>query len=48
MIRPGDSLWKISKAAYNDGTKYERILAANPGLDANHLKIGQKIVIPVQ
>ncbi len=45
-IRPGDNLWDISKQVYGDGTKYERILNANPALNPDNMKPGTKIVIP--
>ena len=45
-VKPGDNLWNISKDVYGDGTKYQRILDANPGLNPDHMKPGTKIVIP--
>ena len=45
-IKPGDSLWKISKEVYGDATKYEQIQKANPTLDPQLLKPGTVIVIP--
>jgi nucleoid-associated protein YgaU len=45
-IKPGDNLWNISKQVYGDGTKYPRILEANPGLNPDNMKPGTKIVIP--
>ncbi|MGB7158768.1 MAG: LysM peptidoglycan-binding domain-containing protein, partial [Tepidisphaeraceae bacterium] len=45
-IRPGDNLWNISKQFYGDGTKYERIINANPGLNPDLMKPGTQIVIP--
>lgn len=45
-VRAGDSLWKISLKAYGNGAHYERIIAANPGIDPQRLQPGQKIVIP--
>ena len=45
-IKPGDVLWNISKEVYGDGTKYQRILDANPGLNPDNMKPGTKIVIP--
>jgi nucleoid-associated protein YgaU len=45
-IKPGDNLWNISKEVYGDGTKYQRILDANPGLNPDNMKPGTKIVIP--
>ncbi len=45
-VKPGDNLWNISKDVYGDGTKYQRILDANPGLNPDNMKPGTKIVIP--
>jgi nucleoid-associated protein YgaU len=45
-IKPGDSLWKISREVYGDGTKYEQIQKANPTIDPQLLKPGTVIVIP--
>lgn len=42
IIRPGDSLWLIARR-FN--TTIQEIESANPGLDANNLKIGQTICI---
>ncbi|HEV2294486.1 MAG TPA: LysM peptidoglycan-binding domain-containing protein [Tepidisphaeraceae bacterium] len=45
-IKPGDNLWNIAKDVYGDGTKYQRILDANPGLNPDNMKPGTTIVIP--
>lgn len=45
-IKPGDNLWNIAKDVYGDGTKYQRILDANPGLNPDNMKPGTKVVIP--
>ncbi len=45
-IKPGDYLWNIAKEVYGDGTKYQRILDANPGLNPDNMKPGTTIVIP--
>ena len=45
-VKPGDSLWKISKEVYGDATKYEQIQKANPTLDPQLLQPGTVIVIP--
>jgi 5'-nucleotidase len=45
-IKPGDNLWNIAKEVYGDGTKYQRILDANPGINPDNMKPGTKIVIP--
>ena len=48
-IQRGDTLRAIAKAYRNQGIKVttDQILKANPGLDANNLKAGRKIFIPV-
>lgn len=43
IIQPGDTLYKISQT-YN--VSIESILAANPGVDPNYLRVGQRICIP--
>ncbi len=45
-IKPGDNLWNLSKQFYGDGTKYQRILDANPSLNPDNMKPGTKIVVP--
>ncbi len=42
-IRSGDTLYTI---AQRYGTTVDRLLAANPGINANNLQIGQQICIP--
>lgn len=45
-IRKGDTLYSIARTYYGDGKQYPRIVAANPGLSADHLVTGKTIVIP--
>jgi nucleoid-associated protein YgaU len=47
-IQRGDTLLAIAKAYREQGIKVttDQILKANPGLNANNLKAGQKIFIP--
>ncbi|MBU5438758.1 LysM peptidoglycan-binding domain-containing protein [Tissierella sp. MSJ-40] len=42
-IRPGDTLYQLA-IRYN--TTVEAIMAVNPGIDPNNLRIGQRICIP--
>ena len=42
-IRAGDTLWRL---AQQYGTTVEALLAANPGIDPNSLRVGQVISIP--
>ncbi len=48
-IQEGDSLWKIAKAFYGDGNKYEQIFEANREViqDPDKIFPGQKIRIPM-
>jgi len=45
-IQKGDTLWSIAKKHLGDGKRWKDIVAANPGLKPEKLKVGQKIVIP--
>ncbi len=45
-VKKGDTLWKIASAHYGNGNQWQKIVSANPGLSAETLKAGQKIVIP--
>jgi nucleoid-associated protein YgaU len=47
-VKPGDSLSKIAKSAYDDGGKYMKIFEANKDQlkDPNVIQPGQKLVIP--
>lgn len=43
VVVKGDSLWKIAK---KNGVSVKALEAANPGVDAARLKVGQKLVVP--
>jgi nucleoid-associated protein YgaU len=45
-IAAGDTLSSIAQKEYGEASKYTLILAANPGLDASHLKLNKAIKIP--
>lgn len=45
-VKKGDTLYAIAKAQYGDGKKWERIVAANPGLTPGTLRAGQTLTIP--
>ena len=45
-VAAGESPYSISQLVYGSGKYYKRILAANPGIDPRHLKIGTILVIP--
>ena len=46
VVQQGDTLTAIAKRVYGDPNKVKAIIAANPGLDADKIKVGQKIVLP--
>jgi LysM repeat protein len=43
IIQPGDTLYQISQTY---GVTIESILEANPSIDTNYLRVGQRICIP--
>ncbi|MBI3827942.1 MAG: LysM peptidoglycan-binding domain-containing protein [Planctomycetes bacterium] len=45
-VAAGDNPYKISAKVFGDGKYAKKIMAANPSVDANHLKVGQKLKIP--
>ena len=45
-VQKGDTLFRIAKDRYGDGTMWQKIVSANPGLSASHLKPGQKLKMP--
>jgi nucleoid-associated protein YgaU len=45
-VKDGDNFWKIAEEVFGDGKYMEVIRGANPGVDPNKLKIGQKLNIP--
>lgn len=48
VIRRKDTLWSIAQKHLGSGRRYTEILAANPGLEAAKLRIGQRINIPAE
>jgi nucleoid-associated protein YgaU len=46
-VAAGDNIWKISNKVYGDGKYTQKILAANAGLNADKMKVGSVIRIPV-
>lgn len=46
VVKRGDTLWSIAKSSYGDGKQYKRIMAANPGVSPNALRVGQTLMIP--
>lgn len=46
-VAAGDAgLWAIAKKVYGDGSKWELIAKANPGIRPEALRVGQKLNIP--
>jgi 5'-nucleotidase len=45
-VQKGDTLFKIARARYGDASAVRKIKEANPGLDADHIRVGQKINLP--
>ena len=46
VIKSGDSLWNIAKSTYGDATMWTKIMAANKGLNAGNLTVGESIDLP--
>jgi len=46
QVRAGETLSTISAAAYGSPNLYPAIIRANPGIDANHLKVGTILKLP--
>ncbi|HOQ06675.1 MAG TPA: M14 family metallopeptidase [Clostridiales bacterium] len=42
-VRPGDTLYRIARAFY---TTVDAIVTANPGIDPDMIRVGQRLVIP--
>jgi len=47
-VKSGDTLWKIAKAHYGDGSLYPEIFKANQDVltDPDKIKVGQRLRIP--
>ena len=45
-VQKGDTLFGIARNRYGSGAEWERIAAANPGVNATSLKVGQKLKMP--
>lgn len=42
----GDNLWSLAKRYYGSGLRYQDLLRANPGIDPENLKLGDRLVLP--
>ena len=45
-VQKGDTLSKIARTKYGELTAIRKIKEANPGVDYNHIKPGQKLTLP--
>jgi nucleoid-associated protein YgaU len=46
VVQKGDTLYAISRKVYGSNARVKDIIAANPGIDPNAIKVGQKLVLP--
>jgi nucleoid-associated protein YgaU len=48
-VRAGDSLWKIAQQNLGRGSRWQELLAANPGIvDPSRLAAGTEIMVPAK
>lgn len=45
-VQRGDTLWSIALRVYGDGQRWKDIVAANPGMVPEKLRVGQTINLP--
>lgn len=45
-VQRGDTLWRIASNKYGSGQKWRDIVAANPGLSPEKMRVGQTINLP--
>jgi nucleoid-associated protein YgaU len=49
IIQPGDSLWKLAQQNLGRGSRWQELLAANPGImDPTRIAAGTEIVLPAR
>jgi nucleoid-associated protein YgaU len=49
IIQPGDSLWKLAQQNLGRGSRWQELLAANPGIvDPTQIAAGTEIVMPAK
>jgi nucleoid-associated protein YgaU len=48
-VQPGDSLWKLAQQNLGRGSRWQELLAANPGIvDPTRISTGTEIVVPAK
>ncbi len=47
-IKPGDTLSDISLAWFGTSVRWQEIVAANPGLNPNRMRVGHRITLPAK
>jgi nucleoid-associated protein YgaU len=48
-MQPGDSLWKLAQEHLGSGSRWQELLAANPGVvDPARIAAGTEIVVPAK
>jgi nucleoid-associated protein YgaU len=48
-VQPGDSLWKLAQQHLGRGSRWQELLAVNPGIvDPKRLEAGTQIVLPTE
>jgi nucleoid-associated protein YgaU len=48
-VRPGDSLWKLAQQSLGRGSRWQELLAANPGIvDPTRIAAGTEVVVPAK
>lgn len=45
-ISATDDLWSLAERVYGEGTAWHQIARANPGMDVQHLPVGEQIKLP--
>jgi 5'-nucleotidase len=45
-VRKGETLYSIARTSLGNGKLWKKIVAANPGVSASKLKVGQVLVMP--
>jgi nucleoid-associated protein YgaU len=49
IVQPGDSLWKLARQNLGRGSRWQELLAANPGIvDPARIAPGTEIVVPTK